>query len=349
MPYIPSALANSALDSLLVATGFHPEHQGKVRDTYTIPGHPDLLFVIATDRISIFDFVLGVLVPYKGEVLTALTHFWLRSVFNNVPHHLVAAGCEIDEYLPAQLRGNVDLQRCALVVKRLQMISLEVIFRSFLSGSGYKDYLATRSVCGIVLPLGLHDGSLLPDDYFTPSTKATEGHDVNVGEEQAAEIIGKEMLDRIKQFVRPVYVRGAQVAADHGILLADSKFEVGLDDMGHLTLGDEVLTPDSSRFWPAWKWIEVARQKKAPGGMDKEPVRQAGKKAILPDGATVDISKLDPKLREDQELVASWQVPAEVIEATSRRYPAALQMLTGKDLRLHQSHEMGVGQIFERI
>ena len=236
-------------------TGLNLVHQGKVRDTFELPDR-NLLLPVATDRISIFDIVLNGLVRYKGEVLTALNIFWRTQVLRKLQHDLVAFGRGIDEYLPPDLRGNRNLWRRATVVRRLNMLPVEAIVRGHLTGSGLKDYQKTGAICGNDLPAGLKDGSKLPDPIFTPSTKAEIGHDENVS---AGSVTG-QFGEAIESLSLTVFSIGKHFAYSVGLIVADSKFELGylgeIPPSGKvplemLVLADEVLTPDSSRFWGA--------------------------------------------------------------------------------------------------
>jgi phosphoribosylaminoimidazole-succinocarboxamide synthase len=271
---------------------------GKVRDLYEIG--PDRLLLVTSDRISAFDVVLGQPIPGRGQVLTALTQFWLERLADLVPGHLV--GWRGDE-LPD---GARHLAGRALLVRRLDMIPLECVARGYLAGSGWKEYQASGSVCGVRLPPGLRLADRLPEPIFTPATKAVTGHDENVSAAQAAELVGSALLARLGQLTLAVYRRGAAVAAAHGIVLADTKLEFGLDG-GVLVLGDEVLTPDSSRFWPADRWRPGA----APPSFDKQYVR-------------------DWLERQPWDKTApAPALPAAVIDGTAARYREAYRRLTG--------------------
>lgn len=327
---VPAVVAENALSRWL-QRHLQLVHRGKVRDTYQLPGHPDKLLVVATDRISIFDFVLGTTVPSKGEVLVALTVFWLTELFKQVEHHLIACGKEIDEYLPSALAGDHELHRRALVVEKLKMVPVECIARGYLTGSGWKAYQRDQAVCGISLPEGLHDGSKLPQPIFTPTTKAEEGHDEHI----TAESVNRQYGLWLGLATIDLYQKARDYAFQRGVIIADTKFE-----FGSKKLGDEVVTPDSSRFWDVREYTEAQRQGKSPSGYDKEPVRQAGKRAII-NGESVDISGLDPTNPEHVRLVASWEIPTEVIQETTRRYLTIAQRLTGLELGQFQAEVMG--------
>ena len=212
---------------------------GKVREIYDLG---DSLLLVASDRISTYDVVHPTPIPDKGKVLTGLSVFWFERIADILPHHLISA----TEGVPDEVRGR------GLVVKKLSMVPVECVVRGYITGSGWKDYLATGRVSGIELPQGLRESEQLPAPIFTPSTKADVGHDETIDFARAAELAGSaDLADELKRVSLAVYSRAAEHAREHGIILADTKFELGLDADGVLTLGDEVLTPDSSRFWPA--------------------------------------------------------------------------------------------------
>ncbi len=213
---------------------------GKVREIYE--SAPDRLLLVASDRISTYDVVHPTPIPDKGKVLTGLSAFWFEKTADILPGHLVS----ITEGVPDEVRGR------AMAVRRLKMLSVECVVRGYITGSGWKDYQQTGAVCGIELPTGLRESDRLPEPIFTPTTKATTGHDEAVDFEGAVELIGdRSLAERVRDVSLALYNRAAEHALEHGIILADTKFELGVDPDGTLTLGDEVCTPDSSRFWPA--------------------------------------------------------------------------------------------------
>lgn len=216
-------------------------HSGKVRDLYELADGN--LLMVASDRISIFDFVLDSTIPDKGEILTRMSLWWFEQLADIVPHHVVSTD------VPEQVRGR------AVVCERLAMYAVECVARGYLTGSGLADYRATGEVCGIELPAGLEDGSRLPEPIFTPATKAELGeHDENVSYAAVAGTIGEERAAELRDLTLRVYARAEELARERGIILADTKFEFGTRADGSLVLADEVLTPDSSRFWPAAEW-----------------------------------------------------------------------------------------------
>ncbi|MEJ0021532.1 MAG: phosphoribosylaminoimidazolesuccinocarboxamide synthase [Candidatus Doudnabacteria bacterium] len=336
MPYIPPSVAESPISEELAHRSLKRIHQGKVRDTYELPGYTDLLLVVATDRVSIFDFVLGSLVSLKGEVLTALTVHFLTKLLIKNDHHLVASGAGIDSYLPLGLRKYPELQRRALVVKRRQMMPVECVVRGVLTGSAWEKYAAgERLLWGYQLPDGLHDGAWLDEPMFTPTDKAQSGHDEPVTREYVARVYGSG----VEAFSINLFNVIRNDARKKGVIFADTKFEFDTTRM----ICDEVATPDSSRYWDVDEYNEAQKQGKAPSGYDKQPVREWGKKASPVDGAVVNISKIDAKSVENAVLVGDIPVPKEVLEACTTRYLALTIRLTGKDLPEFQKNEMSIG------
>lgn len=309
MTYIPKEVDINLVSSL------ERINQGKVRDTYLLPDYPNLLLQVATDRVSIFDFVLSKFVPGKGIELTKQTIFWLTVVLKDLPNHLVIHGQGIDKFLPANLRNNPDLQARAIVVEKLKMVPIESIVRGYLTGTGLTKYLETGMVCGHILPDGLHDGSQLPIPIYTPTTKATSGHDEHIDYQTVREEYGTHQ----EFFSLVVFYMISNYAKMKGIILADTKFEFGYDEYGVLRLGDEIGTGDSSREWKMEEWVNAQEQKKAPSGYDKEPLRQWGK--------TLNIHKMTPKNPEHVQIVSNIEVPDREIMATSFRYRELSKML----------------------
>jgi phosphoribosylaminoimidazole-succinocarboxamide synthase len=283
--------------------------RGKVRDVYAVDDAH--LLIVATDRISAFDYVLGSGIPDKGRVLTQLSAFWFDRVADLVPHHLVTA--DVSRF-PAALAPHAELLRGrSMLVRRTTPFSIECVARGYLSGSGWKDYLATGHVCGVTLPSGLRESDRLPEPIFTPATKAESGHDENISEARAAAIVGEATLARLKALTLAIYARGVEHAASRGIILADTKFEFGIatnSETDEILLIDEVMTPDSSRFWPADGY--------APGGpqpsFDKQYVRD----------------HLEAIRWNKQPPVPS--LPGEVVARTREKYLDAYRRLTGQDL-----------------
>jgi phosphoribosylaminoimidazole-succinocarboxamide synthase len=334
---IPHKVVDTSFGFILRQAGLTHIHRGKVRNTYFVPD-PALLLVLASDRVSIFDFVLPALVPYKGEILTALTVFWLTEVLSQTDHHLVAFGTGIDQYLPPELRGNAELHKRGLIVRRLKMVPVECIVRGYLTGSGLKSYKKTGHVCGIELAPGLHDGSrILPHPIFTPTTKAESGHDEHLPTAAVIERYGA--WTRYKSLA--CYQKLAEVAEAKGIIVADTKLEYGEDGV----LADEVGTPDSSRFWDKEEWAHAAEQQKSPPPFDKEVVRNWGKEIATPvsaAGGEVGLQHLDPENDDHLTFVANLTVPQSVLDETSQRYQIVLQRLTGLTLDEFQKQKLGV-------
>ncbi|MFN5798273.1 MAG: phosphoribosylaminoimidazolesuccinocarboxamide synthase [Planctomyces sp.] len=273
--------------------------RGKVRDVYDFG---DRLLFVATDRISAFDYVLPNAIPRKGEVLTRLSQFWFDLL--GVPHHFIS---DDPQQLPLPAGTDVtSLRGRSMVVRRTDVIPIECVARGYLSGSGWKEYQQSGTVCGIPLPAGLQESSRLPAPIFTPATKAETGHDENISFERTSELIGQSLAEQLRELTLSIYQRGCQHAAAKGIIIADTKFEFGIRD-GQVILIDEVMTPDSSRFWPADLWQPGRGQ----ASFDKQFVR-------------------------DWLLSSGWdrnspppQLPDDVVQRTSARYIEAWQRLTG--------------------
>ena len=279
--------------------------RGKVRDVYTIGANK--LLIVATDRISAFDYILATGIPDKGRVLTAMSLFWFEYLKDITPNHLITAN--VDEY-PAELLPFRDqLEGRSMLVHRAKMVDVECVARGYISGSGWKDYKRTGAICGIPLPAGLLESSKLPEPIFTPATKAQTGHDENVSFEAVASNIGGELACRLRDLTLAIYRKASDYAAAKGIILADTKFEFGFVE-GNLVLGDEVLTPDSSRFWPAATY--------KPGGAqpshDKQFVRDYLER--------IQWNKQPP----------APALPDEIAIQTSEKYKQAYRELTGRSL-----------------
>ncbi|MCO5354007.1 MAG: phosphoribosylaminoimidazolesuccinocarboxamide synthase [Bryobacteraceae bacterium] len=293
----PPALIESTLpaDFPLVA-------RGKVRDVYAVG--EDKLLLVATDRISAFDCILGSPIPGKGRLLTQISLFWFNLLRDLTPNHLLSAS--VDEY-PAPLPAYRDqLEGRSTLVRRAEMVSIECVARGYLAGSGWKEYQQSRSVCGIALPEGLTESAQLPEPIFTPATKAQSGHDENISFERAAELIGHDLAARLRDLTLAIYRRAAEYALSRGIIIADTKFEFGFVD-GQLVLADEVLTPDSSRFWPAAEYAPGRPQ----ASFDKQFVRDWLE--------TLDWNKQYP----------APVLPEEVVAGTWAKYHEAFERLTG--------------------
>jgi phosphoribosylaminoimidazole-succinocarboxamide synthase len=281
-------------------------HSGKVRELFTVGD--DLLLMVATDRISAFDYILPTEIPDKGAVLTALSLWWFEQLADVVPNHVVAS--DVADY-PAELAPYADaLRGRSVICRRLEMVPVECVARGYLTGSGYQDYVAAGAVSGVELPPDLLDGSRLPEPIFTPTTKAPVGeHDAAMTYDDVVSTVGPELAAELRTVTLALYSRAASVAADAGILLADTKVELGRDADGVLRLGDEVLTPDSSRFWPADGW----KPGRAQPSYDKQYVRD-----WLLHESGWDRSSPPPAL------------PADVVRRTREKYVEAFERLTGR-------------------
>ncbi|QAU23659.1 phosphoribosylaminoimidazolesuccinocarboxamide synthase [Dyella sp. M7H15-1] len=294
---MPTTLLQSNLPGLELI------HRGKVRDVHALPGQR--LLIVATDRLSAFDVVLPDPIPGKGEMLTQISNFWFGKTAHIMPNHLMHA--PLDEVLPKDSDLALYSKR-SVVTKRLKPVPVEAIARGYLIGSGWKDYQATGLLCGIKLPAGLHQAEQLPEPIFTPSTKAAVGdHDENVSFDTVVTAVGKELAEQIRDATLAIYKWAAVYAAERGIIIADTKFEFGTDENGKLYVMDEMLTPDSSRFWPADQYqVGIS-----PPSYDKQFVRDYLE--------TLDWNKKAP----------GPHVPADVIAGTAAKYTEALQRLAG--------------------
>ena len=279
--------------------------RGKVRDIYATD---EALILVATDRISAFDSVLSPGIAGRGEILTRLSTFWFRRFSDRVPNHLLAT--ELADF-PEPFKDHPELAGRSVLVKRLQPVPVECVARGYLAGSGWKEYQADGTVCGIGLPEGLTESAKLPEPIFTPATKATDGHDENISFERMVGIVGEETATRLRDLTLELYTAAADYARDRGILIADTKFEFGFDGDGNIVWMDEAMTPDSSRFWPA---------------DDYQPGRSQ--------------SSFDKQYVRDWLEASGWDkeppapiLPPEVVEGTLSRYLEAYRLLTGEDLK----------------
>jgi phosphoribosylaminoimidazole-succinocarboxamide synthase len=284
--------------------GVKKVRSGKVREIFDLGN--TLLFV-ATDRISAFDVIMPNGIPRKGEVLTQISHFWFSQTEQLVPNHLA---CRASDPLPAELQKySAQLERRSMIVKKSQPLAIECVVRGYLCGSGLKDYQKTGAVCGIKLPAGLQNSSRLPEPIFTPATKAETGHDENISFEEACNITGRDIAEQARDLSLKIYSFAVEYALKRGIMIADTKFEFGLEN-GKLILIDEVLTPDSSRFWPADQYLPGRNQP----SFDKQFVRD------YLETLTWNKQPPGPKL------------PSDVVAKTTEKYLDAYRNLTGKEL-----------------
>ena len=279
-------------------------HSGKVRDLYAVGD--DQLLMVASDRISAFDVILAEPIPHKGRVLTAMTVHWLEALADLAPSHLVTADPAL---LPDDAAQLGDVAGRAMLVRRAEMLPIECIVRGYLAGSGWKEYQQSQTLHGTPLPAGMAQAQRLEEPMFTPSTKATEGHDLDISFDETVELVGKETAGGARDLCVEAYRRAHAAAEAHGIIVADTKFELGFID-GQLAICDEVLTPDSSRFWPADEWSPGTN----PPSYDKQPVRD------WLEGSGWDKTPPPPAL------------PAQVVQATSDRYVTAYERICGRRL-----------------
>lgn len=278
-------------------------HRGKVRDIYEVEGN---LLIVATDRISAFDVVMPTPIPDKGIILTQMSLFWFDFLKDMVENHLLSA--QVEEYPPVCAPYADELRGRSMLVKKTKPLPVECIVRGYLAGSGLKEYRRQGTVCGIKLPPGLQEADKLPEPIFTPSTKAQEGHDVNITFEECASLIGQELAEKVRDLSLEIYRRAARYAEERGIIIADTKFEFGL--LGDkLLLIDEVLTPDSSRFWPLEDY--------APG----RPQKSFDKQFLRDWLESIGWDKKPP----------APELPPDIVEKTRARYLEALKRLTGKE------------------
>ncbi|PAT31011.1 phosphoribosylaminoimidazolesuccinocarboxamide synthase [Vandammella animalimorsus] len=300
-----SALHTSSLTSLPLLA------RGKVRDNYAVGD--DRILMIASDRISAFDVIMGQPIPGKGELLTRMALFWFDKLADICPNHLTGQAPEsvvTEQELP-QVQGR------AMLVKRLKPLPIEAVVRGYLAGSGWKEYQQTQSVCGVQLPAGLGNAQRLPESIYTPAAKAEVGeHDENISYEKTVEMVGPELAAQIRSVSLALYERAAQLALAKGIIIADTKFEFGLDADGTLTLMDEVLTPDSSRYWPVEGYEQALREGSNPPSYDKQFLRD-WLEQVRVNGQPWDKTPPAPRL------------PPEVIAQTAAKYTEALQRLMG--------------------
>ncbi len=275
---------------------------GKVREIYEIDG--DKLLLVVSDRISAFDYILPSPIPNKGKILNQISEFWFDFVKDIIPNHIISTNSEDfpEEFQKPEFEGR------SMLVKKLKVLPVECIVRGYITGSGWKSYKENGTVCGITLPDGLQESQKLPEAIFTPSTKAEIGdHDENISFERVVEMLGLELATKLRDKTLQIYNKCAEYAASKGVIIADTKFEFGLDENGELVLGDEVLTPDSSRFWPASDY-EVGRSQKS---FDKQYLRD-----------WIKSSGYDPE--------SGTPIPADVIKTTVNKYKDAFQLITGK-------------------
>jgi len=297
---------HSAIQLEVLLPNFELLGRGKVRDIYAIEDH---LLIIATDRISAFDFILGNGIPGKGKVLTQMSLFWFEFMGDVVSNHLVAA--RVEEF-PSDLNEYADVLRGrSMLVKKAQPIPVECVVRGYLAGSSWKEYQFSQSVCGIKLPPGLQESSKLPEPIFTPATKAMSGHDENIPFEKVVDLVGRKRAESLKKWTLDIYRSAADYALTKGIIIADTKLEFGIFQ-DEIILIDEVLTPDSSRFWPATDYVAGQAQE----SFDKQFVRDY-------------LEQIGWNKQPPAPSLPQW-----VVEATSQKYQEAFERLTGQKLQV---------------
>lgn len=280
-------------------------HRGKVRDVYELD--ENRLLLVATDRISAFDCIMPTQIPNKGEILTAISVFWFEFLSDITAHHLITT--TFNE-MPEIVRRHEELRGRSTLVKKTEVFPVECVVRGYLEGSGWKDYQSTGEICGHKLPPNLRQCERLPEPIFTPATKAKEGHDENISEIRFAEIIGAETAEKLKNLSLEIYKTASEYALTRGIIIADTKFEFGLDETGKILLIDEVLTPDSSRFWSS----ETYEAGHAQASFDKQFLREYLE--------TLDWNKQPP----------APKLPENIVNSTRERYLEAYRILTGKEM-----------------
>ncbi len=277
---------------------------GKVREIYEVDN--DKLLIVVSDRISAFDYILPSMVPEKGKILNQISKFWFDYSKDIIPNHVISTDIKDfpEEFQTEEFEGR------SMLVKKLKMIPVECIVRGYITGSGWKSYKQDGSVCGIKLPEGLQESEKLPEPIFTPTTKAQEGHDENISFDQVCELIGKDLAEQVRAKTIEIYKKCSEYALTKGVIIADTKFEFGVDENGNLVIGDEMLTPDSSRFWPASDY-EVGRSQKS---FDKQYIRD-----------WIKSTGYDPE--------AGIPIPDDVIRVTTEKYKEAYNLLTGKEFK----------------
>ena len=284
--------------------------RGKVRDNYAVGN--DRILMVASDRLSAFDVIMGEPIPGKGELLTQMALFWFDKLGHVIPNHLTGEAPEsvvTPEEVP-QVRGR------SMLVKRLKPVLIEAVVRGYLAGSGWKEYQESQSVCGVKLPAGLTNAAKLPEPIYTPAAKAEMGdHDENITYERTVEMVGEKLAAQIRDAAIALYQQAAEIALTKGMIIADTKFEFGLDENGNLVLMDEVLTPDSSRYWPVEGYADALAKSENPPSYDKQFVRDWLEQAKV-NGKSWDKKAPAPRL------------PQDVIEKTAAKYREALQRLT---------------------
>ena len=289
--------------------------RGKVRDIYAVGD--DRVLLLATDHISAFDVVMAETIPMKGTVLTQISAWWFRRLEGMVPHHMISADADaIIAHVPALGSHRDDILGRAMLCKRTTVFPIECVIRGYISGSAWKEYAAHGTLAGEQLPAGLAESARLEPAIFSPATKAETGHDENITVSRVREIVGEDVAHRLEQMARTIYTIGEKVAREHGIIIADTKFEFGRDNEGRIILIDEVMTPDSSRFWAVDAYLPGQPQ----ASFDKQPLRDY-----------LDVERRAGRWNGD---APAPPLPTSVVDATSKRYLEAYRRITGSELRI---------------
>src|ERR1700744_2779156 len=289
--------------------------RGKVRDIYAVG--EDRVLLLTTDRISAFDVVMAETIPMKGAVLTQISAWWFKQLEGTVPHHMISADADgIIKEVPALKEHRASLLGRAMLCKRTNVFPIECVIRGYISGSAWKEYAASGTLAGEQLPTGLLESAKLEPSIFSPATKAESGHDENIKIGPMRQILGDEVTEKLESMTRAVYTHGEKVSREHGIIIADTKFEFGRDREGRIILIDEVMTPDSSRFWAA----DVYKPGKPQPSFDKQPLRDY-----------LDVERHAGRWNGD---APPPPLPASVVDATSQRYLEAYRRVTGTDLKI---------------
>ena len=278
---------------------------GKVREIYEVD--EDKLLLVVSDRISAFDYILPSLVPNKGKILNQISKFWFDFIQDIIPNHVISID---SKDFPKEFQTE-EFEGRSMLVKKLKMVPVECIVRGYITGSGWKSYQENGTVCGITLPEGLQESEKLPEPIFTPTTKAAEGHDENISFDEVCQLVGKDLAEQLRAKTIEIYSKCAEYALTKGVIIADTKFEFGIDENGTLVIGDEVLTPDSSRFWPASDY-QIGRGQKS---FDKQYIRD-----------WIKSTGYDPE--------SGMPIPDDVIDVTVNKYKEAYNILTGKHFSL---------------
>ena len=330
VPKVPARVDNFPLTKKLLACGHQRINQGKVREIFNLPGHPDHMLVVVTDRLSAYDVVLSREFPLKGYSLNVMDHFSATVILKDFLHDIVASGADIDKYLSPPLRKDAELQARGKVVLKLKMLPIECIARGYLFGGAWDGYQENREYCGITFAEGLREGHPIHPAIFTPTTKEQEGHDEPLNSQQV------EKQYSVKDYTLSMYEAAREHGRLRGVIVVDTKGEIGIDGDGNRRWGDERVTPDSSRFWPADKYTLGGP---IPPSMDKQYVRDYLKTVVTRFGP---FPKLKPQMAEQRAAGHEVQIPPEVVVRTSEIYPEVARIWTGVDLEVYMRDNLGI-------